>query len=216
MNGLDKLKIDRYPRRLLIHGERYDKKISDFPFMQDDDQSFDFIFAFIDTLVEMDNLIHDVADKQQLNKEGYFFIAYPKLQNTIGKEGIHRDHLFPALKVNRDTGVILGTDLKFNRMLSFDDDYTLVGLKRTQAERRDTDKNQRVETHVHQIPELIQRLSQYPDTQSLYQALTPGYQKEWARYIYSAKAEATQEKRFLEMIDLLSQGYKSKNTPPKK
>ncbi|EHY9201391.1 YdeI/OmpD-associated family protein, partial [Listeria innocua] len=36
-------------------------------------------------------------------------------------------------------------------------------------------------------------------------------QRVWARYIYSAKQPATQEKRRVEMVDILSQGYKTKD-----
>lgn len=42
-----------------------------------------------------------------------------------------------------------------------------------------------------------------------YDALTYGYQKDWARYVYSAKREETQEKRLLEMVTILGEGYKS-------
>ena len=45
----------------------------------------------------------------------------------------------------------------------------------------------------------------------LYAELTPGYQRDWARYIYSAKQAATQEKRRTEMLDILGKGHKTKN-----
>lgn len=38
-----------------------------------------------------------------------------------------------------------------------------------------------------------------PKALAYYQSLTPGYQKDWARYVYSAKQEATKEKRRNEM-----------------
>ncbi len=44
-----------------------------------------------------------------------------------------------------------------------------------------------------------------------YTTMPYGYQKDWARQVYSAKTEATQEKRLLEMVDILSAGYKSKD-----
>ncbi len=42
-----------------------------------------------------------------------------------------------------------------------------------------------------------------------FKELTPGYQRDWARYIFSAKQQSTQEKRKAQMVDILSQGYKS-------
>ncbi|MEH7355043.1 YdeI/OmpD-associated family protein, partial [Neobacillus drentensis] len=42
-----------------------------------------------------------------------------------------------------------------------------------------------------------------------YNELTFGYQKDWARYVYSAKRKETQEKRLLEMETILGEGYKS-------
>ena len=43
----------------------------------------------------------------------------------------------------------------------------------------------------------------------MYQDLTPGYQRDWARYIFSAKQQKTREKRHAQMVEILSQGYKS-------
>ena len=40
-------------------------------------------------------------------------------------------------------------------------------------------------------------------------ALAPGYQKDWARYVYSAQTQMTREKRQLEMVDILGKGYKT-------
>ncbi|WP_338010899.1 YdeI/OmpD-associated family protein [Paenibacillus alvei] len=42
-----------------------------------------------------------------------------------------------------------------------------------------------------------------------YNNLTPGYQKDWARYVYSAKKTETQQKRLIEMESILAKGYKS-------
>ncbi|ENU1621141.1 YdeI/OmpD-associated family protein, partial [Listeria monocytogenes] len=54
-------------------------------------------------------------------------------------------------------------------------------------------------------------LADKDDLQVFYNNLATGYQRVWARYIYSAKQPATQEKRRLEMVDILSQGYKTKD-----
>ena len=46
---------------------------------------------------------------------------------------------------------------------------------------------------------------------AFYDALSPGYQKDWARYVYSAKTSATREKRLREMAEILQTGCKTKN-----
>ncbi|WP_459128603.1 YdeI/OmpD-associated family protein, partial [Latilactobacillus curvatus] len=39
-----------------------------------------------------------------------------------------------------------------------------------------------------EIPRLSARLEDKPATKTFFDALTPGYQREWARYVYGAKA----------------------------
>lgn len=60
------------------------------------------------------------------------------------------------------------------------------------------------------IPRLSARLETLAATQAFFDALTPGYQREWARYVYGAKAEDTQQRHFEEMCQILDSGYKSK------
>lgn len=40
--------------------------------------------------------------------------------------------------------------------------------------------------------------------------LTPGYQREWARFIFGAKAEATKERHIEQMKIVFRAGFKSK------
>lgn len=60
------------------------------------------------------------------------------------------------------------------------------------------------------IPRVSARLVDQPAIQAFFDGLTPGYQREWARYVYGAVAEATQQKHFEEMCQILTAGYKSK------
>ena len=48
---------------------------------------------------------------------------------------IHRDEMFPALNVGED-GYVGESDIKFARMVSMDDVFTVVGLKREKKKRR--------------------------------------------------------------------------------
>lgn len=52
-------------------------------------------------------------------------------------------------------------------------------------------------------------LENYPDELKFYLELTPGYQRDWARYVFSVKQQKTREKREAQMVEILSQGYKS-------
>lgn len=86
------------------------------------------VVMFTNTLEEMNMGI--VVYEHQLEENGLLIFIYPKLKNTIGAAGIHRDSIFPYLHVNEVTGFVKDGTLKFNRLLKFDDDYTLVALKK--------------------------------------------------------------------------------------
>ncbi|WP_286185003.1 YdeI/OmpD-associated family protein [Bacillus sp. SD075] len=40
------------------------------------------------------------------------------------------------------------------------------------------------------ISEIEKDLQHFPDVLAFYQSLTPGYRKDWARYVYRAEQEA--------------------------
>ncbi|WP_162100914.1 YdeI/OmpD-associated family protein [Latilactobacillus sakei] len=60
------------------------------------------------------------------------------------------------------------------------------------------------------IPKLSARLETRPTVKTFFDALTPGYHREWARYVYGAKAEETQQRHYDDMLMILEAGYKSK------
>lgn len=60
------------------------------------------------------------------------------------------------------------------------------------------------------IPDLAAMLSDTPEVQAQFNALTPGYQREWARFVFGAKAQATKDRHFEQMVTVLQAGYKSK------
>lgn len=69
--------------------------------------------------------------------------------------GIHRDVLFPALNVDEDSGAVADTGLKFSRMVSFDDNYTAVGLTWLASNPRRADNpSGRVATYEDRLSEL--------------------------------------------------------------
>ncbi|HFI0084446.1 TPA: YdeI/OmpD-associated family protein [Streptococcus suis] len=97
-------------------------------------------------------------------------------------------------------------------MVALDDNYTMVAVKfqpetKVQSSSR---SSARVGDYLDKVVDIEGFLEHHPKELSFYQSLTPGYQRDWARYVYSAKTEATQNKRLAEMVDILEQGYKTK------
>lgn len=60
------------------------------------------------------------------------------------------------------------------------------------------------------IPAVAALLATQPDLQAFFNALTPGYQREWARFIFGPASEATKQKHLTKMREVLATGYKSK------
>ncbi|MGM8213209.1 YdeI/OmpD-associated family protein, partial [Virgibacillus sp. W0430] len=141
--------------------------------------------------------------------KGYLFFAYPKKGNKRYDTHIHRDAIFPALKVDED-GYVLNSDIKFSRMVRMDDVYTVVGLKREKKKVRKTAAaSQCVADYEDNVKDIKALLADHPNELAFYEKLTPGYQRDWARQIFSAKQQKTRDKRKAQMVEILSQGYKS-------
>lgn len=90
-----------------------------------------------------------------------------------------------------------------------DDVFTVVGLK---CEKKKASKtpaaNQCVSDYKDNVKDIEQLLRDHPNEREFYQSLIPGYQRDWARFIFSAKQQTTRDKRKSQMVDILSQGYK--------
>lgn len=97
-------------------------------------------------------------------------------------------------------------------MVGLDDVFTVVGLKEDAGGRNQTSSqsSQRVDDYISLIPSVEKDLEDTPELLAIYQSLTPGYRKDWARYVYSAKQEETRAKRREEMKMILQAGYKSR------
>lgn len=81
-----------------------------------------------------------------------------------------------------------------------DDIFTVIGLKRERRKKKSVSASQRVADYAGNVKDIEALLTDDPKVLSFYQDLTPGYQKDWARYLFSAKQQ---------MFNILSQGYKS-------
>lgn len=69
------------------------------------------------------------------------------------------------------------------------------------------------------IPVVVELLAAEPKMQDFFNDLTPGYQREWARFIFGAKAEATKNRHIEVMKTVFKAGFKSQrayDSRPKK
>ncbi|HEY4389930.1 MAG TPA: YdeI/OmpD-associated family protein, partial [Paenibacillus sp.] len=115
-----------------------------------------------------------------------------------------------------EDGYIGTSTIKFARMVGLDDVFTVVGFKED-SKGKDKSKgstsakpSQRVDDYIAFIPNVEKDLEDTPELLTFYSSLTPGYRKDWARYVYSAKQEETIAKRREEMKMILQAGYKTR------
>lgn len=207
MSIIEKLKLNKYNMAIINQPSDYDVFIDQkSSFLKDHDA----IFVFIKTIDEMVTQTKFILDNDQLLLEkGYLFFAYPKKGNNRYETFVHRDEIFPAMNVGED-GYVGNSDLKFSRMVSMDDVFTVVGLKREKKKAQKTSAaSQCVEDYQDNVKDVEALLADHPSELKFFQGLTPGYQKDWARHIFSAKQKATRDKRSQQMVEILSQEYKS-------
>lgn len=207
MTIITKLNLTKYTNLAVI------KQPSDYGVFVDCNTSLsgehDAIFIFVESIDEMVQHTKRIISENHLLEKGYLFFAYPKKGNKRYPTFVHRDEIFPAMNVGED-GYVQDSDLKFSRMVSMDDVFTVVGLKREQKKiTKSSAASQCVADYEDNIGDVEKLLADYPSELAFYQQLTPGYQRDWARYIFSAKQQKTREKRQEQMIDILSQGYKT-------
>ena len=207
MTIINKLKLNKYTNMTVLH-QPNDYHLFD-EYKMSLAKEHDAIFIFVETLEDMVNHTKQIINGDYLLEKGYLFFAYPKKGNKRYETFVHRDEIFPTLKVDED-GYVKNSELKFSRMVSMDHVFTVVGLKREKKKTKKTlAASQSVADYENHVADIEKLLENHPKELTFYQGLTPGYQKDWARYIFSAKQQATRENRQAQMVDILSQGYKS-------
>lgn len=211
---VEKLNLQKYNKVAVLHlpdGVDYLAGLTNYD-TELIDSTYDLIFAFVLNMESLQALVNEVIEKNYLNKNGYIFLAYPKKGNKVYPTFIHRDDLLGGLGADED-GYIGTSNIKFARMVGLDDVFTVVGLKEDSQNRNHTSTkaSQCVDDYIALIPDVEKDLQDTPDLLAFYQSLTPGYRKDWARYVYSAKQEATKAKRREEMKMILGAGYKSRD-----
>lgn len=209
---IEKLNLTKYTTKAILH---MPEDISDFQSLQYDtslqEKPYDLIFAFIFSEEVFLEQVKQIIEKGGIADKGYVFFAYPKKNNAQYETYIERDRFMEIMPVD-DEGYIKGSDLKFARMVSFNDVFTVVGLKserKRAGKSASTKKSQCVDDYIAHVEDIKSYLMKDQELSVIFQSLTFGYQKDWARYVYSAKRKETQEKRLVEMESILREGYKS-------
>lgn len=210
---VEKLNLNKYNKAAVLNlpdGADYFADLKDYD-LELSAPSYDLIFAFVLEMDSLKALVHKVIENNILNKNGYLYAAYPKKGNKVYHTFIHRDDLLAGLGAGED-GYIGGSNIKFARMVGLDEVFTVVGLKEEAKTKGKTAErpSQRVDDYAALIPDIESDLKDKPEILAFYQSLTPGYRKDWARYVYSGKQEATREKRREEMKMILGAGFKTR------
>lgn len=213
---VEKLNLHKFEHAAILDepkGSDYFTGLSGYDTALAKDCAYDLIFAFVLDTEALKGLVNRVIEHRHLRKNGYLFMAYPKKGNKVYPTFIHRDDLMGDLESD-ENGYVGTSDIKFARMVGLDDVFTVVGLKEDAGgknkEQTSSKASQRVDDYVSLIPSVENDLEDAPELLAVYRSLTPGYRKDWARYVYSAKQEDTKAKRREEMKMILQAGYKSR------
>ncbi|WP_442602379.1 YdeI/OmpD-associated family protein [Paenibacillus sp. KN14-4R] len=214
---VEKLNLHKYEQVAVLsepEGSDYLVELNGYDTALKDRGAYDLIFAFVLDMDSLKSLVNGVIEQHHLKPNGYLFAAYPKKGNKVYPTFIHRDELLEGLGSD-ENGYIGTSSIKFARMVGLDDVFTVVGLKEDAKAKAKLDKpsskpSQCVDDYIELIPSVEQDLADTPELLAIYQSLTPGYRKDWARYVYSAKQEATKASRREEMRMILQAGYKSR------
>ncbi|KAB2331266.1 YdeI/OmpD-associated family protein [Bacillus mesophilum] len=207
MSIIDKLNLTKY-NNLAVQSQPEDYDLFN-GYKTELSGDHDAIFIFIENINQMVEHTKRIIQEEQLVEKGYLFFAYPKKGNKRFDTHIHRDEIFPAMKVDED-GYVDGSDIKFARMVSMDDVFTVIGLKREKKKaKKSSASSQCVADYEDQIPDVEKLLTDHPEELDFYQSLTPGYKRDWARYIFSAKQQKTRDSRQAQMVEILSKGFKT-------
>ncbi|RKQ14867.1 YdeI/OmpD-associated family protein [Ureibacillus endophyticus] len=211
---VEKLKLKKYKEVALLDVPEdilYFDELSDYD-TELETKKYDLIFSFVFDMKSLQSRVSKIIEGNYLNAQGYVYFAYPKKGNKVYQTYIHRDELLEGLGADQD-GYVGNSTIKFSRMVGLDDVFTVVGLKEDAKSKNKASRkaSQSVDDYIEYIPEIEQILIDTPDLLTFYQSLTPGYKKDWARYIFSAKQDSTRKKRQEEMKKILSEGYKTRD-----
>ena len=91
-------------------------------------EQYDLIFAFIFNMDEFFNYLNEVIERNLLKENGYLYFAYPKKGNSKYDTYIERDDIYTEKYYNEE-GFFANSNLKFSRIISLNDVFTVAGIK---------------------------------------------------------------------------------------
>lgn len=212
---VEKLNLTKYGNVAILNRPEetdYFSGLSDYDTYLKERKKYDLLFVFVVDIDSFKKELKNIMNSDCLEKGAYIYFAYPKKGNKVYATFIHRDELFVGLGVNPETGYVEESSIKFSRMVGLDEVFTVVGLKEDTNGTKNPVKStsQRVDDYIKYIENIEKDLLDSPKLLAFYQNLTPGYKKDWARFVYSAKQESTRENRRKEMKMILHAGYKTR------
>ena len=206
-----KFQLDRFTRRALVNLPEAAQELADVEGDRDLlNPPYELIVIFVKDLDVWKKFLTKVSREDLLSEGGVIYFLYPKRGNKVYDTFIHRDDIFPTLKVDDDDGYFQGSDLKFNRMFSLNDVFTVVGVKKlSKRPAPSTGPSQRVGDYEHRLGEVEELLLKNPDALEFYRSLTPGYRRNYARFILGVKTVATKQSRLEKAVRFLEEGRKT-------
>ncbi|WP_404447076.1 YdeI/OmpD-associated family protein [Sutcliffiella horikoshii] len=208
---VDKLNLQKYKNRLFL---QLPEGVGEFEGLDFDTSikkdKYDVIFLFMFSMDDFNQYVQIINEKQLLSDNGYMYVAYPKKGNSVYPEYMERDKFYADLNLDEEK-YLPNSALKFSRMVSLNEVFTVVGLKSAPKKltKKTSTKSQCVDDYIAHIDDIKSFLKNNEAVLEKYNDLTYGYQKDWARYVYSAKRAETQEKRLHEMVAIIDEGHKS-------
>jgi hypothetical protein len=167
----------------------------------------DALVTFTTSNAEFFTTLERLVKEDRCEEGGLLLIAYPKKGNPMYPENVHRDEIFPKVKMDED-GYIYDSPYRFNRMLGFDECFTLLEIKRV-AQRKPAKPSHVGSDYLKYIPEVEVMLKDDPDVLATYQSLSPSYRKDWAVYLFTTANDITRAKRFEELKSVIRAGFKN-------
>lgn len=159
--------------------------------------------VLIDSIAEIAELKASIQAFKKLNQpNAILYVVYPKLSSKQEAKKIHRDELMKALSAS---------GLKAFTLLSLSEDFSCMGAKDAAVVTASKAKrpSQCVADYIEKIVELKQALMPHAEALKIYNQLSPGYQKDWARFVYSAVRAETRVIRLRAAAVALELGHKS-------
>lgn len=125
---LQKMRWDKLPDKRWVGLP--DDAVDLLPDEPQSDYPVDLLIRSVFSLKEFKHTVLEVWEEKMLKPDGVLYVIYPKKGNKQYEEFIGRDDIFPALSVSEETGLVAGTQMKFNKLFAFNETFTCIGIKR--------------------------------------------------------------------------------------